>query len=67
MICEQVLPRRKSAFLGFSMALGAFLSSARLERALRGFLHDAVRDDWGEREIGHLHLSQHREVVVLGM
>jgi len=37
-ICEQVVPRRKRAFLGFSMALGAFLSRARLLRAFRGFL-----------------------------
>jgi hypothetical protein len=36
--CEHVVPRRKSAFLGFSTGLGAFLSRARLERALRGFL-----------------------------
>jgi hypothetical protein len=36
--CEHEVPRRKSAFLGFSTGLGAFLSRARLERALRGFL-----------------------------
>ena len=36
--CEQEVPRRNKAFLGFSMALGAFLSTARLLRALRGFL-----------------------------
>ena len=33
------MPRRKSAVFGFSMALGAFLSRARLERALRGLLN----------------------------
>lgn len=38
-ICEQVVPRRKRAVLGFSVGLGAFLSRARLLRALRGFLH----------------------------
>jgi len=32
------VPRRKSVFLGFSMALGSRFSRARLERALRGFL-----------------------------
>jgi hypothetical protein len=37
-ICEQVVPRRKRAVLGFSMGLGARLSRALLERALRGFL-----------------------------
>lgn len=37
-ICEQVVPRRKRAVLGFSMGLGAFLSRARLLRALRGLL-----------------------------
>ena len=36
--CEQLVPRKKSADLGFSIALGAFLSTALLERALRGFL-----------------------------
>lgn len=33
------MPRRKSVLLGFSMALGAFLSKALLDRALRGFLY----------------------------
>jgi hypothetical protein len=37
-VCEQVVPRRKRVVLGFSMGFGAFLSRARLERALRGFL-----------------------------
>ena len=37
-ICEQLVPRRKRADLGFSMALGAFLSRALLDRALRGLL-----------------------------
>jgi len=37
-ICEQVVPRRKRAVFGFSVGLGAFLSRARLLRALRGFL-----------------------------
>lgn len=37
-ICEHEVPRRKRQVFGFSMALGAFFSSARLERALRGFL-----------------------------
>ena len=45
MSCEQLLPRRKRAVLGFSMALGAFLSSARFERALRGFLRYEFSDD----------------------
>jgi hypothetical protein len=36
--CEHVVPRRKSAVLGFSIAFGAFLSNALLLRALRGFL-----------------------------
>lgn len=39
---EQEVPRRKRAVLGFSVALGAFLSRARLERALRGLLVDYV-------------------------
>lgn len=39
-ICEQVVPRRKRTVLGFSMALGARFSRARLERALRGFLEE---------------------------
>jgi hypothetical protein len=33
------VPRRKRVVLGFSRALGAFLSRARLLRALRGFLN----------------------------
>ena len=41
-ICEQVVPRRKRAVLGFSMALGDFLSTARLLRALRGLLFQLV-------------------------
>jgi len=36
--CEHDVPRRKRHVLGFSMALGSRFSSARLERALRGFL-----------------------------
>jgi hypothetical protein len=35
---EQVVPRRKRHFFGFSMAFGAFLSRARFERAFLGFL-----------------------------
>lgn len=35
---EQVVPRRKRTVFGFSTALGARFSRARLERALRGFL-----------------------------
>lgn len=37
-IWEQVVYRRKSVVFGFSTGLGAFLSSARLLRAFRGFL-----------------------------
>jgi hypothetical protein len=37
-IWEQVVPRRKRATLGFSDVFGSRLSSARFERALRGFL-----------------------------
>lgn len=37
-IWEQVVPRRKRAVLGFSVGFGAFLSRARLLRALRGLL-----------------------------
>lgn len=35
---EHVVPRRKRAVLGFSTSLGSRFSSARLERAFRGFL-----------------------------
>lgn len=65
MICEQLLPRRKRAVLGFSTALGAFLSSARLLRALRGFLHVDIRERLESRPCGDLHLSQHPEAVTL--
>lgn len=52
MICEQEVPRRNRAFLGCSMALGAFLSTARLLRAFRGFIWrnivdvDGLVDSW---------------------
>lgn len=48
--CEQVVPRRKSAVLGFSIALGAFLSRARLERALRGLLVEGFLVSWDSRD-----------------
>lgn len=58
------MPRRKRAVLGFSMGFGAFLSRARLLRALRGFL-DSLLDRKGLHKglRSCVHLAQHFSVV----
>ncbi len=51
------MPRRKRAVLGFSTALGDFLSRALLERALRGFLYQlalATPPIWLKPDLLHL-------------
>ena len=63
-ICEQVVPRRKRAVLGFSVGFGAFLSRARLLRALRGFLGFLALTINERRRDGCLHLAQHLDVAV---
>lgn len=60
------MPRRKSADLGFSVALGAFLSRARLERALRGLLEMVNCLGRITLNEGDLHLAQHLELRLCG-
>jgi hypothetical protein len=63
-ICEQDDPRRKSAVLGFSTALGSRFSSARFDRAFLGFLETVRHEDllrFSSKDLG-LHLTQHCEL-----